>query len=319
VKKIVIFCLALSVYATAAIAQNEKADAQTAGPAAKDGLIDLIKDNATKFTSFRKNYIGYSVYNDDGSDKGELKFQLSLKYQLIGLPDREKLVCSPEKGTLKCVPGTEQKITEPDEDSRKWFNNFFFGYTQKSLWSIQKLSKPFKENNYSPEFFYIYDNTDNKKNDNMLRYVILGIYKHESTGEGGAGSHGWNINYVEPFFQFGKDVAVSTKLWMPYFFISKDKAFEDPNMLDFYGYGELNAKWRFWKSSQLSTTFRHGLRRGKYGLETQLDMDLNAFGFKKNDYINPAFFVQVWKGYGETLKTFDRNTLNIIVGISAIR
>jgi outer membrane phospholipase A len=316
-KKIVFLALLLNVMVFAHVSAAET-------PPAKEGKVkeefpgdwsDIVENNIGKFTSYRKSYIGYSLYNDDDHDKGQLKFQFSFKYQLIGKPKKVKKKNASDENKQKDASDNENQKIASDKEDRKWFNNFYLGYTQKSIWSIQKLSKPFKENNYSPELFYIYDNT---QHDNMLKYVILGIFRHESTGESGAGSHGWNINYVEPLFGLGENVVVSTKLWIPAFLTSKNSAFEDPNMLDFYGYGELSAKWRFWKTSQLSTMFRHGTRRGKYAVETQLDLDLNVFGLE-NDYFNPTLFVQAWRGYGETLKTFNKNTTDIVIGISAIQ
>ncbi len=307
-KRIVFLAMLLNVmmFAHVSAADTQPSKEENAKAELPGDWSDIVENNIGKFTSYRKSYLGYSLYNDDSYDKGQLKFQFSFKYQLIGSPKKEKKKDLPDENILKDAS---------DKENRKWFNNFYFGYTQKSIWSIQKLSKPFEENNYAPEAFYIYDN---REHESILKYIIFGIFRHESTGESGAGSHGWNINYIEPYFGLGENVVVSTKLWIPAFFMSKSSAFEDPNMLDFYGYGELSAKWRFWKTSQLSSTFRHGTKRGKYAVEAQLDLDLNVLGLK-NAYFNPTLFVQVWKGYGETLKTFNKNTTDIIIGVSATR
>lgn len=252
-------------------------------------LLDIVKRQKGSLYSYRKSYIGYSVYNNDTHDTGELKFQFSFKYQLL---------------------------KERDPENEKWYNNLYFGYTQKSIWSIQKLSSPFKENNYSPELFYIFSNP----NINFMPYMIFGIAKHESNGEAGTTSRGWNLTYLEPFFPIGNHLVISTKIWAPLFFLGNNRtASDNPDIFRYLGYGEIGAKYRIDGNTQLSSSFRQGDRIGRYGVEGQLDLDLATFQLLKNDYFQPTVFVQVWNGFGETLKTYNSRTTNVIVGISAVR
>lgn len=196
----------------------------------------------------------------------------------------------------------------------------FFGYTQKSFWSIQKISAPFSENNFSPELFYVWHNKTSAGR--FLPHVQLGIARHESTGESGPGSHGWNTTYVEPTFQFGGHVSLIPRLWAPVFFLSKSTAAPDnPDIFDFFGYGDLTAIFAYDERTQLSTTFRHGTKGNAYGVQSQLDVGLSTITklLGKTLPFNPTFFIQVWNGYGESLKKYNRNTTDVIVGISAIR
>ena len=249
-----------------------------------DESLDIVKRYRGHLHSYRPSYIGVTAHNSDASDDWQLKFQLSFKYQLA--PDL--------------------------------LENLYFGYTQKSIWSIQKLSAPFKENNFAPELFYIYDRT---ATNSILQAAIIGIARHESTGESGDGSRGWNLSYVEPFFSFGKGFMLSLKLWAPMLFLQRDKMFETNNkdILKYYGYGELNFKYCYENKIQWRNSFRHGTDARRYGIESQVDFDLSAIPLVKNKYFNPTLFVQVWNGYGETLKTYNRSTTDVVVGFSATR
>jgi outer membrane phospholipase A len=249
-----------------------------------DESLDIVKRYRGNLHSYRPSYLGVTVFNSDNSDKWQLKFQFSFKYQLV------------------------PKVLE----------DLYFGYTQKSLWSIQKLSAPFKENNFAPELIYIYDRIPT---DSSLKAVIFGIARHESTGEAGDGSRGWNLSYVEPFFSLGDSFILSLKLWAPMFFLPKDKMFESSNgnIFDYYGYGELGLKYRYDDKIQWRNSFRHGTDARRYGIESQIDIDLSAIPIIKNKYFNPTLFIQVWNGYGETLKTYNKSTTDVVIGLSAIR
>jgi len=254
-------------------------------------IKSAVSKELSSFYAYRPNYIGYSAYNSINDDKGSLKFQLSIKYELL-------------------------------QDT-----NIFFGYTQKSFWSIQKPSAPFAENNFSPEAFYIFDNTKKtiKIQDYLpdyLKYVQFGVFRHESTGEAGSGSHGWNTSYIEPTFAFGKYFTVTPKIWIPAPFCSeRTSAPDNPDIYKYYGYGEINAKYAFDDLAQLSATFRHGTEQGKYGIESKIDFGLKPIAKLLGIGINPnpTLFVQIWNGYGESLKNYNQNTTNLVIGITAIR
>ncbi len=250
--------------------------------------LDIIKHYHGNLQSYRPSYLGVTSHANDAGDEGQLKFQLSFKYQLF---------------------------------QKDWLENIYFGYTQKSIWSVHKLSAPFKENNFAPELFYIYDRTSK---DDFLKAIIIGALRHESTGESGNGSRGWNLSYVEPFIKLSDNFLLSLKLWAPMLFLPEDKMFESENkdIFRYYGYGELGLIWSSNEYRlQWRNTFRHGTDVRRYGIESQFDFDPFMWipKLRENKYFNPTMFVQVWNGYGETLKTYNRTSTDIIIGISAIR
>jgi outer membrane phospholipase A len=78
---------------------------------AADGLLPHYSKDSGSFYPYLPTYIGYTTNHSDPENRYELKFQVSVKYELI-------------------------------EES-----DWYFAYTQKSFWSTQKLSAPFRESN----------------------------------------------------------------------------------------------------------------------------------------------------------------------------
>jgi phospholipase A1/A2 len=194
-------------------------------------MLDIVKKGEDVLTSYRPMYLGYSVYSNNKNSNDEIKFQISLKYN-IG-------------------------------------KDLFLGYTQKSFWSINKKSAPLKETDYSPELFYIHDNDncDFGKNTWLpYQYMFFGL-RHESNGVSGLNSHGWSMVYMEPYFALPryKNLIVSPSLWYP-FTSSHNKPLTDD-----IGIGKLTVKWQPINLFQFSSEFRHGLKGNTYGIESKID------------------------------------------------
>ena len=173
-----------------------------------------LGDEDSNFKSYRPSYFGFRSDHRNSDFVGEVKFQLSLKYRL-----------------------TDQVELEDYPIINDVIKNWYFGYTQKSFWSIQEASQPFRESNYSPELFKEFKFSE-VNDDKALKTIRFGLFQHESTGEDGPGSHGWNISYIEPIYQFGS-VSAALKLWVPVLFRDEaDVAPDNPDIFDFYGHGE---------------------------------------------------------------------------------
>ena len=99
----------------------------------------------------------------------------------------------------------------------------YFAFTQKSLWDIYRTSQPFAENDYAPELFYSYFHApgryDPKPGCGFFLERVGAI--HESTGEQGDNSRGWNRVYGESRFACydpaHRYVAFALQLWAPPF------------------------------------------------------------------------------------------------------
>ena len=247
-----------------------------------------VGDEDTNFKSYRPSYFGYRVNHSDENQEGEIKFRLSLKYQI-----------------------TQDDVTQDMPLVNALARNWYFAYTQKSFWSIQESSQPFRESNFSPEFFkeIQYSRWDS---DDVFKLLRFGLYQHESTGEAGVGSHGWNITYLEPIFKYGK-FTLAPKLWAPVFFRSKDKAAPDnPDIFDYYGYGEIKLFYEQTDDFKHSVMYRQGDNSDLYGFRWQTD-----FALRGRDW-NPKIFFQFWSGYGESLKDYNNKTHGFVIGLSAV-
>lgn len=257
----------------------------TASELSSQRMLGIAHEDSN-FRSYRPSYIGYRASHSNDNHEGELKFQFSLKYRL-----------------------TPEDILENRKVLNAVSSNWFFGYTQKSFWSIQESSEPFRENNFAPEFFkeIKYGEWDEDK---YLKLVRIGLYHHESTGESGTGSHGWNTSYLEAVLKYG-DFVIAPKIWVPEFFSHKEDAAPDnPDIFDYYGYGELKIFYEYSENYIHSIMYRQGNNSERYGFRWQTDFKIKGW--------NPRFFVQYWSGYGESLKDYNNKTNGLVIGLSAI-
>jgi phospholipase A1 len=234
-------------------------------------------------------YIGFTPYHSDSSNFGELKFQFSAKFEILS--------------------------------ESEWY----FAYTQKSFWSIQKLSQPFRESNFSPETFYQFKESDL----DWLPAVQIGFFRHESTGEGGVGSHGWNTSYLEPIIHWN-NLYVIPRVWAPLLFNRDRAAPDNPDIFRYFGYGNLTAIYGFKNYIQLSLALRYAPIDGSVTWEGQIDLscrkisDITSKIINKSEgkfckKVNPSLFFQGRSGYGEGLKTYNVKTSSLVAGISLVK
>jgi phospholipase A1 len=266
-----------------------RAGAASAADSGQDSLPARYSRGTDAFHSYLPSYIGYTVHNSDSDNTKELKFQFSVKYEFI--------------------------------ENSEWY----FAYTQKSFWSTQKASAPFRETNFTPETFWLY------KADNLpwLPVIQAGIFRHESTGEEGIGSHGWNITYVEPAFHWG-GLYIIPRIWAPsvlHGFDEKKAATDNPDIFRYFGYGKLSAIYGSNSDIQLALSLQYAPKDNSTTWEGQADIAWRSMAAAFNkllgiSYIpkwNPSYFVQARNGYGEGLKTYNAKTSSVIVGVSLVR
>ena len=239
---------------------------------------NVIEHQDLSFVSYKPIYFGYTSYYSEGNETGEVKFQLSFKYELF----KE--------------------------------SNLFMGFTQKAFWSIHKESQPFREINFAPEIFYTLDLGKHFKS------LTFGLFKHESTGEDGLDSYGWNLSYLEATFLYDH-LSFSLMVWGPALGLNEyDATYSRTALFDYYGYGELYVRYLSPLHNQHTLTFRKGEIDDVYGFQYQWDIDLdNLISLhKKGGIWNSNLFIQYWEGYGESLKTFDIYTQRFSFGISIV-
>jgi phospholipase A1 len=194
-----------------------------------------------------------------------------------------------------------------------------FAFTAKALWDIYKVSAPFVETNYDPEVFYTFFHHETRYQRAPgcgFFYERLGA-EHESTGEAGLRSRGWNRVYVQSRFACyggnGPFATVSLKVWAPPFGTS-----DNPEIVHYLGYGELGLSFG-WEGTRfgdadLTILARKGTSRaiaeGSVEIGGRWRPAYAAFW-----RFTPYLYAQVFTGYGETLLAYDRPLTAFRVGI----
>ncbi len=228
-------------------------------------------DGVEGLKPYKQTYIIYQKGSSDPTDGATdfLKFQFSLKQQLC------------------------------------W--NLYFGYTQKSFWSISKESSPFKDSNYNPELFWAFK----RRVGSILQYGQVGFFEHESNGRDGSSSRSWNRVYWEPRLEYG-DLTVSLKGWYPIKGLSTDgwrtesDLSDNPDILDYYGYGELAAMYDIGRC-QIGV-------RGRKGTKSNYGNIQGDFIYKLRE--NFSLYAQVWDGYGESLLDYSKSSTTYGIGLA---
>jgi len=222
---------------------------------------------------YKENYLlpyTFSTNLSDGRQQKETKFQISLQGSVFSYDD--------ENTDLSLM----------------------LGYSQKSFWQIfdEMDSRPFRENNYNPEvFLYIH----RISNFDTIRFK-LGLLEHESNGrEKGPYTRSWNRSYIEPVYSDEK-LKVQLKIWNQWDekLCSNNEQYsvecdENPEIVNFYGHGELRVKYvdPEWKQLKIGVMTRRNFGQEKGAI--QIDVSLNVF---KQDLF---LYFQYWNGYGESL------------------
>lgn len=210
-----------------------------------------------------------SNYFIAGDDNDQIKFQISFKYDLF-YPNR-------------------------------W--GIYFAYNQLSIWKL--YSGFFTESNYNPEIFVRFESGYNFLNNLMIPfmdYIQIGIYEHDSNGEGDTSN---NISIDRFYFQiqssfmlFGfLNIGLNVKVW--YFY--KIGKYND-DITNYIGYFQLRPFIAILDNKgihqeEVYCQFGIGKDLSKYWLE---------FGFMTRTLFSRArLYFQAHLGYFETLNTYN--------------
>ncbi|KAF0813214.1 putative phospholipase A1 [Andreprevotia sp. IGB-42] len=224
----------------------------------------------------------YFLINPNGKDA---RFQFSFKYQFV----------DPESDIAARYP---------------WLAGMRFAYTQSSLWNIGEKSSAFYDTSYRPELYYEYANV--AKLPGVSRFDIATGYRHESNGKEEGDSRSFNQLFVRPTFIWGDPQRLNF-VFSPSINAYIGDLSDNPDIKDYRGYVD----WRFrageqqgWQAGLMARTGKSGKGAFQldlsYPLNTLLGLDLYGY-------------LQYWNGYGETLRTYDRRTESVRVGISLVR
>jgi phospholipase A1 len=184
-------------------------------------------------------------------------------------------------------------------------DNLNFAYSQQTFWqAYQRSSDAIRETNYEPEFFYQWNATSAPELAPILQWLRVG-FVHESNGQSELRSRSWNRLYAEFGFNAGP-VEVALKPW---YRLNEDADDDDnPNIEDYYGYGELSANWQLNPDHRLSVLARNNLKRDNKG----------AFDLRWAYRLTPeiALYMKYFNGYGESLIDYNKSNQSIGIGIA---
>ena len=181
--------------------------------------------------------------------------------------------------------------------------DIYAAYTNRSFWQFfdDKDSIPFRETNHEPELWAELE-TDIDVFDFNLHKVLMGI-NHQSNGQSGLLSRGWNRLFVQGLLQ-NENGFIGFKTWQQF-----DENDEFDNSFDYTKYlGDY----------ELELGYRSN--KHTYGITVRNGYKINQFGSYKLDYTYPLTkkikgYVQFHRGYGDSLIDLDYFSNKIGIGI----
>jgi phospholipase A1/A2 len=233
--------------------------------------------------------LGRSALEPQDLDHHELKFQVSLKTELVSRQAFEDIYVTP---VLRYVG---------IESVRLWF-----GYTQRVAWQIYNArnSRLFRETNYEPEAILSFG-TGNEGNG--FKLLNLGLV-HQSNGRVESDSRGWDRVYAQGGWEWDR-FSMLARVWQRIPEAAKDD--DNPDIKDYVGRGELVARYQTPRGYVTSVLARHTLRSTNRGF-VQLDWAtpvLSSLGAAR-------LHLQLSSGYGETLIDYNHKQTTLGIGVS---
>ena len=277
--------LALPAGSTRAAEEGNGMEAAKEAPSYLTRLWEL--DNTTRnrafpVTPYRSNYFlpfTYDTSPNQGpvqvTDPGkeiqnyEVKFQISFKV-----------------GLWQDVLGREMDL--------------WVAYTQLSFWQLYEFgnSSPFRTTDYEPEILLNF-RTDYKLLGLRGRYINVG-YDHQSNGQSGALSRGWNRAVANFGFERG-DFTFVLNTWVRVFGVP-----DNPDISKYMGYGQANLYY-FRRGHRLGLFLRNNLRTGGNKGAVQLEWSFPLLRWVSG-------YVQYFNGYGESLLDYNSSSNRIGAG-----
>ncbi len=177
--------------------------------------------------------------------------------------------------------------------------DLIFAYTSTSWWQLfnNDADNVFRETNYEPEVFL--ENFPKRKMLGMdFASLQFGI-NHQSNGQFGTLSRGWDRFFGSAAVELTDDVVVGMRAWYTY---RRQENNEDINR--YMGYGEIGLGW---------VPNRHTLTL-LYRPATEGDAVQLTWSYPISKYLR--IYAQYWNGYGESLIDYDVRTKRYGIGLA---
>lgn len=218
----------------------------------------------------------FEDYGNKYADKLELKAQISLKTKII------------------------EDVFDTNAD-------VWFGYTQQMHWQVynDEHSRPFRATDYMPEVFITQPVKADLPFNGRLRMLGAGAI-HHSNGQSDPWSRSWNRLYLMGGAEWGK-FSLQPKIWTHVKEKNNSKSSDNPDITDYYGYGELKALYDFGRGETLSALGRYNFEtdKGAIQLDYTVPISSDVYGF-----------IQLFHGYGESIIDYNKETTAVGVGLS---
>ena len=186
--------------------------------------------------------------------------------------------------------------------------DLWLGYTQSSRWQVynDRLSRPFRETTYEPEAMLVFD-TDYQVFGWDGRLLGIGV-NHQSNGRSNPLSRSWNRVVANVGFERG-DWTVMLRPWWRIPEGGPDD--NNPDISDYMGRGEVQVV-REWNGQEFGMMLRHSFRGGSrsHGA-AQFTWSFPLAG-------NLRGYMELFKGYGESLIDYNHNATYLGVGVSLL-
>lgn len=215
----------------------------------------------------------------DGLQAVEVKFQISLKTQL-----------------------NENDIVFPDD-------SLSLGITLDAWWQLYSsdISSPFRETNYQPEVFYLVPLLWGPFGGNTA--FVAGL-EHQSNGQVQGLSRSWNRLYGMLIYEKGGFIG-SIRPWYripedPKLSPNEAAGDDNPDILDFMGYGELRGSWRD-STYEYAAMLRGNPATGNGAISLSMTFPL---------YSRFRGFVEYFNGYGDSLIDYNHFQQRLGLGVA---
>jgi len=186
----------------------------------------------------------------------------------------------------------------------------FFGFTLESWWQLytEKLSRPFRETNYQPEFFYFTPLNWHPFDSNSG--VFFG-FEHQSNGRSQLISRSWNRVYANFLFE-KNNFALSFRPW--YRIPEGDKVSsydaigdDNPDIADYMGHFELGIAYDWLDDYEISMKLRENFSQHHGAIE---------IGFTFPLWGKLRGYAQYFNGYGESLIDYNHKQQRFGIGFA---
>ena len=186
--------------------------------------------------------------------------------------------------------------------------DLWVGYTQDSYWQVynSKLSRPFRETDYEPEAMLVFD-THYQVFGWDGRLLSIGV-DHQSNGQSDPLSRSWNRVMAQIAFERNN----WTIMFRPWWRIPEQAADDNnPDITNYMGRADMQIVHE-WNGQEFGLMLRDSLRVGSE------QHGAGRFTWSFPLVGNLRGYMELFKGYGESIVDYNHNATYLGVGVSLL-